>query len=549
MEGMALLAGATARTWRGEALMGVSLAAMSAPLAMAFAQFAGLPPAAGLYALIVPGAVFALFAATGRLTAAPDAVVVALIAATLTPLAHPGSARYLELAAAQALLAGAACALIGILRLGRLTVLLPRPALLGFSAAVVLDLLLREVAAMFGIRLAPRVTDAAAGGFPEHARAFVGRLGHADVWAIAVAAGALLILLIGRRVSRRLPWELAVVLAALASYRVFDLGPRGVATVGHLGTGRPVLGVPVLAAGDWLAVVPGALVIAFAALALHQDADPVRQTAGARDGIGYGLANAGSALTGGFAIGPSPARRMRLDELRSRSQLPTLIAALLVLAGVLFGGWLLGELPTPALGAIAALATWPLLRLGEARSLWRASKGEFLLALIVFAATLAAGPLWGLAAAAAIGLLRLLLAASAPPLDVIDGDGRPIASLRAGAPTPRASAPGVAIVRLAAPVDATTAGALARGIRLATGAADGGIRHLVLDGEAITAIDATGATVLRRVLDELAERGITVDYCRARAVLRVELERHGLLGGSRVFRTCRDALDELGPIR
>jgi MFS superfamily sulfate permease-like transporter len=302
--------------------------------------------------------------------------------------------------------------------------------------------------------------------------------------------------------------------------------------------------VPLVPAGDWLGLIPGALVIAFAALALHQDDDPDYRPAGTRDGLVYGLANAASSLSGGFALGPSPARRARLDELRSRSQLPTLVAALLILAAVVFGGGFLAELPTPAFGAIAALATWPLLRLREARLLWRTAKGEFLLTLLAFAATLVFGPLWGLAVAAAVGLLRLLLAASAPPLDVVDGDGRPIAALRPGGPPPRASAPGIAIVRLAAPLNAVSAGALARGIRLAVGASDG-IRHLVLDGEAITGIDATGAAVLRRLRAELAEQGVTVDYCRARAVLRVELEHHGLLGGSRVFRTCREALDEL----
>ncbi|AYG04835.1 SulP family inorganic anion transporter [Gryllotalpicola protaetiae] len=544
---MALLAGTTRGDWRGEALMGITLAAMSAPVAMAFAQFAGLPPTMGLYTLIVPGIVFAFFAATGRLTAAPDAVGVALIAATLTPLAHPGTANYAELATAQALVAAAAYAVIAVFRLSRVTVLLPTPVLLGFSAAVALDLLVREIAGMFGIELAKTVTDAAADGFPQHARALITRLDTANVWAIAVAAGAMIVLLIGRRIARRLPWELAVYLAAFASYRVFELASHGVATVGRVGGGRPPFAIPLLDAGEWLALAPGAIVIAFAALALHQDQDTAYQPAGARDGIVYGLASAASGVSGGFAIGPSPAWRARLDELRSHSQLPALVAALLILAGVVFGGGFLGELPTPAFGAIAALATWPLLRLREARVLWRTSKGEFLLALVAFAVTLAFGPLWGLATAAAIGLLRLLLAASAPPLDVIDADGRPIAPLRAGAPAPRTTAPGIVIVRLAAPVNATTAGALARGIDLATRGADPSIRHLVVDGEAITAIDATGAAVLRRAFANLAERGVSVDYCRARAVLRVDLEHHGLLGGSHVFRTCREALDELGP--
>lgn len=543
---MALLAGTTRGNWRGEALMGVTLAAMSAPVAMAFAQFAGLPPTTGLYALIVPGIVFAFFAATGRLTAAPDAVGVALIAATLTPLAHPGTTSYAELATAQALVAAAAYALIGIFRLSRVTVLLPRPLLLGFSAAVALDLLVREIAEMFGIRLARTVTDAASDGFPQHARALASRLDTANVWAIAIAAGALVILLVGRRIARRLPWELAVYLAAFASYRVFELASRGIATVGRVGGGRPPFAMPALDAGQWLSLAPGAVVIAFAALALHQDQDRAYQPAGARDGIVYGLASAASGVSGGFAIGPSPAWRARLDELRSHSQLPTLVAALLILAGALFGSGFLGELPTPAFGAIAALATWPLLRLREARALWRASKGEFLLALLTFAVTLAFGPLWGLATGAAIGVLKLLLAASAPPLDVIDVDGRPIASLRSGAPTPRTTARDVVIVRLAAPVNAATAGALARGIDLATRRAEPAVHHLVIDGEAITGIDTTGAAVLHRTFAELAQRGVSVDYCRARAVLRVDLEHHGLLGGSRVFRTCREAVDELG---
>jgi MFS superfamily sulfate permease-like transporter len=541
---MALLAGVTRRNWRGEALMGVSLAAMSAPVAMAFAQFAGLPPAAGLYALILPGIFFALFAATGRLTAAPDATGVALIAATLTPLADPGTASYARLAAAQALVAAAAYALITMTRLSRATLLLPRPVLIGYGAAVALDLIVRELAAMFGIVLGQGVTDAAAHGFPAHATAFLTRLGAADVWALAVAAGALVILLIGRRIAPRLPWELAVFLAAFASYRVFGLDQRGVATVGHLG-GHPPFAFPTLGGAQWLELVPGALAIVIVALAQHHDDDHDQQGANTRDGLGYGLANAASAATGGIALGPSPARRSRLDELRSVSQLPTLITALLVLGAVLFGDGFLAELPTPAFGAVAVVATWPLLRLRDARALWRAAKGEFLLALAVFAATLAFGALCGLAAAGAIGLLRLLRAASAPPLDVLDGEGRPIASLRAGAPPPRPSAPGVAIVRLAARLDAASAGTLARGIRTLWGASGDGIRHLVIDGEAIAGIDATGALVLGRILDDATARGVTVDYCRARAVLRVELEHHGLLRGSRVYRSCGEAIADL----
>ena len=555
---MPLLAGATRRTWREEALMGVTLAAVSAPLAMAFAAFAGLPPTMGLYALILPGVVFALFARAGQLTAAPDAVLIALIAATLTPLAAPGTDRYADLATGQALVAAVAFLVMAATRASRVAVLLPRPVLLGLSAAIALDFLVREVAEMFGISLGRAgagsggadsgATDAASNGFLEHARGIVARLDTANAWAVVVAAGALVILLIGRRLARRLPWELAVYLAGFASYRVFGLGRNGVATVGTVAGGRPPFSMPLLGAGQWLELVPGALLLVVVALAQQQDADPNYEQPRTRDGVVSALANAASGLSGGFALGPSPARRARLDELRSASQLPTLVAALLILLALVFWSGFLGDIPTPAFAAIAAVATWPLLRLPDARALWRASKGEFLAALLVFAATLVFGALWGVAVAAGIGLLKLVATTAAPPIDVVDVDGRPIASLRPGSPPPRLTAPGIAVVRFAAPIEASSSGALARGIRAvlndAAASGDGrGIRHLVLDCEAIGAIDATGAQVLRQLLAEAAQRAVTVDYCRASAVLRVELERHGLLGGSRIFRTVREAVD------
>lgn len=547
---MPLLAGTTWRNWRLEALMGVSLAATSAPVAMAFAGFAGLPPATGLYALIAPGVVFSLFAATGHVTAAPDAVLVALVAATLVPLAAPGTSGYAELAIAQALVAAVMCFLMAVTRARLVAALLPRPVLLGLTAAIALDFLARELAAMFGIPTGSVRADAAGHGLLHAGRVLTG-LGDANVWAVVVAAGALAVLLIGRRIARRLPWELAVYLAALASYRVFGLDRQGVHTVGEVASVPPgglQFTLPVLGAGQWLDLIPGALVLVVVALAQHQEAGPAYQPAGARDTVAYAAANAASGLSGGLTLGPSPARRARLDELRSISQLPGLVAALLILITVTFWSGFLDGIPSPAFAAIAAIATWPLLRLREAAGLWRASKGEFAQALVVFAATLVFGALWGVAVAAAIGVLRLAAAASVPPLDVIDADGRPIASLRPGSPAPRPTAPGVVVVRFAAPVTAASAGALAAGLSTALrpGADGAGIRHLVLDCEAMAAIDATGARVLHRLLGEAAQSGITVDYCRARAVLLIELERHGLLAGSRVFRTVRDALDALG---
>jgi MFS superfamily sulfate permease-like transporter len=51
---------------------GITLAAMIIPLNIGFTQVAGLPPTAGLYAGIVPLALFAIFTSSRQLVTSPD---------------------------------------------------------------------------------------------------------------------------------------------------------------------------------------------------------------------------------------------------------------------------------------------------------------------------------------------------------------------------------------------------------------------------------------------------------------------------------------------
>ena len=64
-----------------EVSAGVTLAALMIPLNIGYAQVAGLPPAAGLYAAIIPLAVFALLASSRHLVTSPDASMATLVGA------------------------------------------------------------------------------------------------------------------------------------------------------------------------------------------------------------------------------------------------------------------------------------------------------------------------------------------------------------------------------------------------------------------------------------------------------------------------------------
>jgi MFS superfamily sulfate permease-like transporter len=118
------------RGWlSADVIAGVSVAAVAVPIAIAYSQLAGVPPAHGLYASILPLLAYAAFGSSRQLIMAPDAATCAIVAATVLPLAGADLQRYVSLTAALAIAAGIVCIAAGLARLGFLTNFLARPIL------------------------------------------------------------------------------------------------------------------------------------------------------------------------------------------------------------------------------------------------------------------------------------------------------------------------------------------------------------------------------------------------------------------------------------
>ena len=97
------------RSWlRDDLVAGVSVAAVAVPIAIAYSQLAGVPPAHGLYASILPLVAYALFGSSRQLIMAPDAATCAIVAATVAPLAGQDPDRYISLSMALAIITGVA---------------------------------------------------------------------------------------------------------------------------------------------------------------------------------------------------------------------------------------------------------------------------------------------------------------------------------------------------------------------------------------------------------------------------------------------------------
>ena len=141
-------AGLQGVTWADvprEAAAGVTLAALMIPLNIGYAQVAGLPPVAGLYAAIIPLAVFALLASSRHLVTSPDATMAGLVGAALVAFAVPGDPLRLQYALALALLCALVFFVFWAFRLAFLANFLSRAVMAGFITGLGIEVLTNQV--------------------------------------------------------------------------------------------------------------------------------------------------------------------------------------------------------------------------------------------------------------------------------------------------------------------------------------------------------------------------------------------------------------------
>lgn len=542
------LAGLTKRNFVTELTAGVTLLAIAIPLNIGYAQIAGLPPTAGLYALVVPTIVYALVVSSRQVVASPDAAAAALVASSIGGLAAAGSANYATLALAQAIICGVMFVLLAVFKLGFLANFLSKPILVGFVGGLALDIMVSQVAKMLGVSI-------------DSGEEFVGKieglisgLSTINGWAVLISACSVAVLLLGRTFLRSVPWALIVLIGATLTVVLTGLDQRGVDVLGEVPAGPPVLTWPMIDWTLWLALVPSAVALTLVTTAegllisrsySEKREYPFRAN---RDLFAFGAANIAAGAQGSFAVGSSTSRTAAMDQSGSRTQFPALVLAAGTLLLLLFGTALLADIPSPAIGAIVGVAIIPLLGIREFADLWRKDRFEFLIGATCFLVTLFVGSIAGIAVAFMLALINLAKRASRPAIDVLESSGDPGESLLEDAPAGTVTAPGVIVIRLAAPLF------FANGAVFTTAAKDAvrsagaqSVHHLVIDMEAVTDVDVTGAEALAALQRWLEEQSVSLSFSRVRSKTMARLTELGLLTTEAVYATNREAIAHLTP--
>ncbi len=135
-----------------DVIAGATLAALAIPEVMGYAKIAGTPVITGLYTLILPVALFALFGSSRHLVVGADSATAAILAVGLLATgAVAGSPEYTQLASLAALMCAVFLVLARLLRLGFIANFLSRSVLIGFLTGVGIQVAMGQLGGMFGI--------------------------------------------------------------------------------------------------------------------------------------------------------------------------------------------------------------------------------------------------------------------------------------------------------------------------------------------------------------------------------------------------------------
>jgi high affinity sulfate transporter 1 len=533
------------REWlRHDLVAGLSVAAVAAPIAVAYADLAGFSPVVGLYASILPLVVYALFGTSRHLIVNPDAAICAMVAAILAPFAAHNTEVYSALSVALALLTGILCIVAGFLRLGFVADFLGKPVLVGYMNGMAISIFLGQIGKVCGFpieseRIVPRLVE------------FASKLSQTHLPTLAIGSLTFILIIGMRRYAPKLPAPLIAVSIAVALCHQFQLDQKGVLVVGAVPAGLPSLRLPkfpIEHMDGFLAAAVGLALISFSSSIIAARMFAGRQHTDLnvdREFVALGLCNIAAGFSQGFAVSGTDSRTAVNYTMGGKSQLSGLVAALVMASVLLFLTGLLRYFPIAALGAVLIVAAIGLVDIFSLRHLWHVSRSEFAVSIITMVGVVAMDVLGGILLAVGVALL-LLLKRTSRPGDATLGRVAGLSGFYAIAEEPNATMhQGLVIYRFEAAIVFFNAPYFRRRV-LEIVAADNHLKWLIVDGGPLNGVDTTGADMLGTLAVELEAAGIRLGFAGLRSEVRALLGRSGALAGSGadlVFPSLNSAVD------
>ena len=475
------------RTWRGDALAGITVGVVALPLALAFGVSSGVGAEAGLITAIVAGFVAAVFGGSNIQVSGPTGAMVVV----LGPIVASHGVGAVPVVS---VMAGIAVLIAGISKLGRIVSYIPWPVMEGFTLGIAVVIFLQQVPAAIGVR-----PGASASSFVAALQSFEQLSWPNVMWSLAVVAVVAAIMLLAPLIHKQIPGSIVAVIVVTT---VIVLTRLPLATIGTLPSTLPAPSLPLLDPAMLQVLIAPALTVA--ALAAMESLLSARVAAsisdtgpydGDRELVGQGLASIASGFFGGMPATGAIARSAVNARAGARTRAAAIVHVAVLLGVVYLASGVVSHIPLAALAGVLMVTAVRMVSVATVRSVVGSTRGDtvvFIVTAIVtvsFDLVVAVGI--GIAVAAFLALRRLAQSGGVIreelPLPAQSGDEH------------------IALFRLDG---ALFFGAADRVLERVTSVTD--VSVVLVRLSRIDALDATGAKLLTEMIQTLERRGITV---------------------------------------
>jgi SulP family sulfate permease len=379
-------------TVKADAIAGITVALVLIPQSMAYAQLAGLPAYFGLYAAFLPVMIAALWGSSSQLGTGPVAVVSLLTASAVAPLAPVGSPEFISLAIMLAFLVGVFQLMLGIFKLGVVVNFLSHPVIVGFTNAAAMIIALSQLNKIFGVT-------------KERSEFFLG-----DIWGVIMQLGdthmvtflfgALSVagIMIAKKKFPKIPGVLAAVAITTIISWAIGFEEMGGAVVGTIPEGLPQLAMPVFNMEVFWVIVTNAVIISLIgfmeaiSIAKAMAAKTKEKIDPSQELIGQGLGNIFGAISSSYPTSGSFSRSAVNLNAGAITGMSSVYTGIVVLVTLLFLTPLLYHLPKAVLAAVIMTAVFGLINFSAVKHAWHASKHDGIASMVTFIATLGFAP-------------------------------------------------------------------------------------------------------------------------------------------------------------
>jgi SulP family sulfate permease len=368
--------------FRLDLIAGITVGLVALPLAMAFSIASGLTPQAGIYCAIITGFLISLLGGSKTQIGGPTGAFVVVISGIVA--LHGVDGLFMC-----TVMAGILLMIMGIAGMGTAVKFIPRPVVIGFTNGIAILIASTQVKDFFGLQL-----EKVPGVFSLRLKALAENFHTLSYTATALAAGTVLVMILCRVLSNRIPGAIVAFLLGTAAVVVFKLPVETIGSRFHgIPAGLPHFALPHFRADLIHGLLGPALTVAMLG-AIESLMSAVVSDRMSNDHhnpnvelIGQGVANIVSPMFGGLPATGAIARTA--TNIRSGAQSPVagMIHALTLLCILLFAAPWVSHVPLAVLAGILMVVAYNMGEWREIPQLLKLTKTDISVWLVTFALT------------------------------------------------------------------------------------------------------------------------------------------------------------------